>query len=112
MFQKNLALLVTLLCLVLFRGSPLAASGLIGFPAPYFSVQSGDDKELSLDMIKGKVAAILYENKDVVDGNKRLKDELNKLYYEQTDALKDILVRLPIIDCCGGSSAFSRDMEE
>jgi hypothetical protein len=34
-----------------------------------------------------------------VDANKRLKDELNKLYYEQTDVLKDVLVRLPIIDC-------------
>lgn len=50
-------------------------------------------------MIKGKVAAIFYENKDIVDANKRLKDELNKLYFEQTDALKDVLVRLPIIDC-------------
>jgi hypothetical protein len=29
-------------------------------------------------MIKGKVAAIFYENKDIVDANKRLKDELNK----------------------------------
>jgi predicted transcriptional regulator len=34
-----------------------------------------------------------------VNANKRLKDELNKLYYEQTDAVKDVLVRLPIIDC-------------
>jgi hypothetical protein len=43
----------------------------------YFRVQSGDDEELTLDMIKGKVAAIFYENKDIVDANKRLKDELN-----------------------------------
>jgi len=98
-FQKNLILVVTLLSLLAFQGSSLAASGLIGSAAPYFRVQSGDDKELTLDMIKGKVAAIFYENKDVVDPNKRLKDELNKLYYEQTDALKDVLVRLPIIDC-------------
>jgi hypothetical protein len=65
----------------------------------YFRVQSGDDEELTLDMIKGKVAAIFYENKDIVDANKRLKDELNKLYHEQKDVLKDVLVRLPIIDC-------------
>ena len=99
MIRGNLILMIALLNLPVLQDSSLAASGLIGFPAPYFSVQSGDGKELSLDMIKGKVAAIFYENKDVVDGNKRLKDELNKLYYEQTDALKDILVRLPIIDC-------------
>jgi predicted transcriptional regulator len=27
------------------------------------------------------------------------KDELNKLYYEQADDLKNLVVRLPIIDC-------------
>jgi hypothetical protein len=47
-------------------------------------------------MIKGKVAAIFYENKDVVENNKRLKDALNKLYYEQTRIVKDVLVRLPL----------------
>jgi len=99
MFQKNLILVVTLLSLPVFLSSSLAANGLIGSPAPYFSVGSGDDKVLTLDMIRGKVTAIFYENKDIVDANKRLKDELNKLYSEQTDALKDVLVRLPIIDC-------------
>lgn len=99
MFQKNLMLVVTLLSLLAFQSSSPAASGLIGSAAPYFSVQSGDDKTLTLNMIKGKVAAIFYQNKDILDANKRLKDELNKLYYQQTDALKDVLVRLPIIDC-------------
>jgi hypothetical protein len=92
-------LVVAVLGLPVFQSSSPAASGLIGSAAPYFRVQSGDDKELTLDMIKGKVAAIFYENKDIVDANKRLKDELNKLYFEQTDTLKDVLVRLPIIDC-------------
>jgi hypothetical protein len=104
MFQKNLILVVTLLSLPVFQCSSLAASGLIGSAAPYFRVQSGDDIELTLDMIKGKVAAIFYENKDIVDANKRLKDELNKLYFEQTDALKDVLVRLPIVRRHSGPS--------
>jgi len=99
MFQKNLILVVTVLSLPVFQCSSLAASGLIGSAAPDFRVESGDDMELTLDMIKGKVAAIFYENRKIVDANKRLKDELNKLYFEQTDALKDVLVRLPIIDC-------------
>lgn len=77
MSQKNLILLVTLLSLPVFQSSSLAASGLIDSAAPYFRVQSGDDEELTLDMIKGKVAAIFYENKDIVDANKRLKDELS-----------------------------------
>jgi hypothetical protein len=99
MLQKNLILVVTLLSLPVFQCSSLAASSLIGSAAPDFSVESGDGKELTLDMIKGKVTAIFYENRKIVDANKRLKDELNKLYFEQTDALKDVLVRLPIIDC-------------
>jgi len=66
MFPNNLILVVTLLSLSVFRSSALAASGLIGSPAPYFSVGSGDDKVLTLDMIKGKVTAIFYENKDIV----------------------------------------------
>jgi predicted transcriptional regulator len=99
MFQANLIFGVTLLSLPVFLSSSLTANGLIGSAAPYFRVQSGDDKVLTLDIIKGKVIAIFYENKDIVDANKRLKDELNKLYYQQTDALKDVLVRLPIIDC-------------
>jgi len=108
MFQKNLILVVTLLSLSVFQSSAVAASGLIGSAAPYFSVGSGDDKVLTLDMIKGKVTAVFYENKDIVDANKRLKDELNKLYYQQTDALKDVLVRLPIIDCSDAIWPFQR----
>ena len=99
MFEKNLILVVVLLSLPVFQSSALAASGLLGSAAPHFRVQSGDDQELTLDMLKGKVTAIFYENKDIVDANKRLKNELNKLYSEQTDALKNVLVRLPIIDC-------------
>lgn len=102
MFQRNLILVVTLLTLPVFPSASLAASGLIGSTAPYFRVQSGDDEELTLDMIKGKVAAIFYENKDVVENNKGLKDALNKLYHEQTWIVKDVLVRLPVIDCSDG----------
>jgi hypothetical protein len=88
MSGKNLIHVVTLLSLGVFASSALTANGLIGSPAPYFRVRSGEDRVLTLDMIKGKVTAIFYENKDIVDANKPLKDELNKLYHEQTDALK------------------------
>jgi hypothetical protein len=99
MSGKNLILVVTLLSLGVFASSALTANGLIGSPAPYFSVRSGEDRVLTLNMIKGKVTAIFYENKDIVDANKPLKDELNKLYHEQPDALKKVLLRLPVIDC-------------
>jgi hypothetical protein len=99
MIQKSLMLVAALLSMALFRSSSLPASDPIGPTAPYFRVQSGDDKELTLDIIKGKVAAIFYENKDIVAANKRLKDELNKLYYEQAKIVRDLVVRLPVIDC-------------
>ena len=35
---------------------------------------STDEKELNLDMIKGKVIVIFYETKDIVENNKRIKD--------------------------------------
>lgn len=98
MIQKSLILVVTLLSLLSLRSSS-PASDLIGSEAPYFRVQSGDDRELNLEMIKGKVIVIFYENKDIVENNQRLKTELNKLYYEQTGIVKDVLVRLPIVDC-------------
>jgi len=98
-------LLLILSILFLLGGLPpwgySQASGLIGFEAPSFRVQSGDDMELTLEMIKGRVTLISYESKDVVKNNKRLKVELNKLYYEQTAAVKEVLVRLPIVDCSG-----------
>lgn len=99
MIQENLVLMIGLLSLPLLHGFSSAASGRIGSPAPHFRVESGEGEELTLDMIKGKVTAIFYENRDVVGANKLLKDELNKLYFEQTDAVKEVLVRLPIIDC-------------
>jgi predicted transcriptional regulator len=99
MTQGSLMLIIALLSLPVFQCSSPAASGLIGSPAPYFRVESGDGKQLTLDMIKGKIIAIFYQNKDILDANKRLKDELNKLYYEQTRIVRDVLVRLPVIDC-------------
>jgi predicted transcriptional regulator len=99
MIQKTFILVAALLSTAFLQASPLEASDLIGSTAPYFKVQSGDDEELTLDKIKGKVAAIFYENKDIVDANKKLKDELNRLYYEQTTVVRDVLVRLPVIDC-------------
>lgn len=75
----------------------------IGTKAPSFEVKSGDNKILTLDMIKGKIIVIFYETKDVVEKNRQLKDELNKFYNEQPDTVKELIVRLAVIDC---SSAF------
>lgn len=75
----------------------------LGILAPYFKVKSGDDKTLTLDMIKGKVIVMFYETKDVVRRNRELKEELNKFYSNQPDEVKEFIVKLPVINC---SSAF------
>lgn len=46
---------------------------------PLFKVKSRDDKELTLDMLKGKVAVIPYEAKGVTEENQALKEALEKL---------------------------------
>lgn len=72
MSLKSLLLVAVLLSLAFFPRFSSGANNLINSSDPYFSVQSSDDKELTLEMIKGKVAAIFYENKDVVENNMRL----------------------------------------
>jgi len=106
MIKEHLVLVVTLLGLLLPQ-SASQASGLIGAEAPFFKVQSGDDKELTLEMIKGKVIVMFYEARDVVERNRRLKNELNLFYDQQTDTIKQRMVRLVIIDCSGAVWPFT-----
>ncbi|MFH1684330.1 MAG: YtfJ family protein [Candidatus Margulisiibacteriota bacterium] len=84
------------------------AAGLeLGSKAPFFKVKSGAGEELTQEMIKEKVIVIFYETKDVVERNRQLKNELNKFYDEQPDAVKKNIVRLPIINCSGAFWPFS-----
>lgn len=80
------------------------AEGLkIGANAPFFEIKSGEGKILTLDMVRGKVIVIFYETKNVVEKNRKLKDELEKFYSDQPDDVKEFIVKLPVINC---SSAF------
>ncbi|MCK9614640.1 MAG: peroxiredoxin family protein [Candidatus Omnitrophica bacterium] len=73
----------------------------IGLKAPDFIVRSGDNKELSLSDIKGKVITIFYETKNEIEKNRKLKTELNKFYEEQPEAVKEGVYRLAIVNCNG-----------
>jgi alkyl hydroperoxide reductase subunit AhpC len=102
--NKTAILIITAIFLgIFFTAISFAESLKIGTEAPSFEVKSGNDKILTLDMIKGKVTVIFYETKGVVEKNRKLKDELNKFYDEQPDAIKELIVKLPFINC---SSAF------
>jgi len=70
-----------------------------GTPAPNFLVESGDNKKLTLDMLRGKVVVLFYEDRKVTKKNIELKNELKQLYRSQpADVQKDIF-RLVVIDC-------------
>ncbi|MDD2679487.1 MAG: redoxin domain-containing protein [Candidatus Omnitrophica bacterium] len=88
--------------LALFPAAFAHAQGLpAGTPAPYFKVLSGNNEELTLDDIKGKVAVIFYEARETVERNRQLKDELNRFYDAQPERVKKLILRVPIINCKG-----------
>ena len=96
-FTWSFVLIIGLFSAVYFQAIALEAGNL----APAFKVSSGDNKELSLDDLKGKVAVIFYETKDTKEKNRQLKDELNKFYDAQPDSLKGSILRIPVINCKG-----------
>lgn len=73
----------------------------IGRAAPFFRVESGDKKELTLDMIKGKLVLLFYEDKDSTLKNIAIKNDLRKLFNAQPDNKKSDIFRLLVIDCTG-----------
>ncbi len=72
---------------------------MVGQPAPYFRIESGEGKKLTLDMIRGKITVLFYESREVLGKNKALKDELKTFYRSQPLALQNLVLRLVVIDC-------------
>ena len=79
----------------------------VGVRAPFFTVTSGDSNVLTLDSTKGKVTVMFYEAKDVLERNRKLRNELNRSYQGLTDAQKACIFRLLIINCCGSFWPFT-----
>jgi len=78
-----------------------ADNALVGQAAPFFKVKSGDNKELSLNDLSGKIIVLFYETKETKEKNRKLKDELDKFYDNQPLAVKTKVARLAVIDCEG-----------
>lgn len=86
--------------------STFSAMGLtpnVGDVAPNLSVESGDGKVMTLDMLRGKVIVLVYNTRDTSDRNAKLREALNKFYEAQSGERKYNCFKLVIIDC---SSAF------
>jgi alkyl hydroperoxide reductase subunit AhpC len=75
-----------------------------GEPAPSFKVKSGDDKEVTLDTIKGKTIVLFYETRDAIHNNKDLKKYLEMLYNTQPKNTQKEIFRLVVINCMEATS--------
>jgi len=107
--NKTSILIITAIFLGISFSADCFAEGLeIGTEAPSFKVKSGEGKILTLDMVREKVILIFYETKNVVEKNRKLKDELNKFYSDQPDDVKESIVRLPVINCSSAFWPFTR----
>ena len=78
-----------------------ADNAMVGKPAPSFKIKSGDNQELSFSDVSGKTVVLFYETKAAKEKNRKLKDELNKFYDSQPEAIKKNVVRLAVINCQG-----------
>jgi peroxiredoxin len=74
-----------------------------GQPAPNFLVESGSNKKLSLNMIRGKVIVLFYEFRHSLGQNNALKDVLKQFYREQPADIKNDVFRLVVVDCSKSS---------
>ncbi len=71
----------------------------INHPAPPFQIVSGTDQLLTSDMIKNKIVVLFYETRGSTQKNRKVKDELNKLYFSLDNSDKSRVIRLPVINC-------------
>jgi predicted transcriptional regulator len=67
-------------------------------PAPSFSLVSGDNKKLSLDMLRGKVVVLFYATRDTVEVNDALSRYLDALYTAQPQNIQSQIYRLLVVN--------------
>ena len=94
---KSVLIAAALLVWVLAPTGAQAILG-IGEPAPSFSLVSGDNKKLSLDMLRGKVVALFYATRDTVEVNEALSRYLDALYAAQPQNIQNQIYRLLVVN--------------
>jgi len=94
---KSVLIAAALLVWVL---APTGAQAILGTgePAPSFSLVSGNNKKLSLDMLKGKVVALFYATRDTVEVNDELQHYLDALYAAQPQNIQNQIFRLLVVN--------------
>ena len=79
---------------------PTGAQAILGTsePAPSFSLVSGDNKKVTLDMLRGKVVVLFYATRDTIEVNDELQHYLDKLYAAQPQNIQSQIYRLLVLN--------------
>ena len=73
-------------------------------PAPSFSLLSGANKKLTLDMLRGKVVVLFYATRDTVQVNDELQHYLDALYDTQPQNIQNQIFRLLVLNTMEATS--------
>ena len=73
-------------------------------PAPSFSLVSGDNKKLTLGMLRGKVVVLFYATRDTVQVNDDLQHYLDTLYDAQPQNIQNQIFRLLVVNAMEATS--------
>ena len=94
---KSVLIAAALLVWVL---APTGAQAILGTgePAPSFSLVSGDDKKITLDMLRGKVVTLFYATRETVKVNDELQHYLDTLYNAQPQNIQNQIFRLLVLN--------------
>ena len=85
---------------------PTEAQAILGTgePAPSFSLVSGDNKELTLDKLTGKVVVLFYATRDTVQVDDDLQHYLDTLYAAQPKKIRNQIFRLLVVNAMEATS--------
>jgi hypothetical protein len=85
---------------------PIAAQAILGIsePAPSFSLVSGDNKKLTLNMLSGKIVVLFYATRDTVHVNDDLQHYLDALYDTQPKNIQNQIFRLLVVNAMEAAS--------
>jgi hypothetical protein len=85
---------------------PTVAQAILGTgePAPSFSLVSGDNKKLTLDMLRGKVVVLFYATRDTVQVNDDFQHYLDTLYDAQPQNIQNQIFRLLVVNAMEATS--------
>ena len=94
---KSILIAVALLVCIL---APTGAQAILATsePAPAFSLVSGNNKKLTLDMLKGKVIVLFYATRDTIEVNDALSRYLDTLYAAQPQNIQNQIYRLLVLN--------------